>query len=341
VRLPIALTAALLLLAPAGLARAVGENDPFREDGSIRYRFYTEVELLYIERDHSPSVEVTFSDSTNRELLDTDAVVDDDEEFGGRAVLGFRLNRTSSIEAVYMGWGHERSRAAYSVVDEDLNAFEFPELTAIDDESFDDAAVHDLAYDEDFHSAELNYRHALEVDGADYRFNLLAGIRAIRLEEDLQLTSFDELPVGCCVGTHNIAARNTLAGLQLGVETFVPLWEDRLDLDLLGVAGGYANQAKVRIDFQNLDGGPPTRYRASRSEWSPAGVFEAAAHLRVRLWPGVRMKLGYRAVYLVNIAQAPDQFARSGAASDFFGNNYDDDGHAVFHGPSIALGVDF
>lgn len=353
IRLSLALSAALALLVPAGSALA-GEADYLRDDGTLRYRFYTEWELLYVERDRSPDVEIgylspsdAFASSISRpigpgfrEILSTDSVVDDDEEFGGRAVLGFRVNDRSAAEVVFMGWGHERSATVRDIGGDSLFAFEFPDLAApLDDDGFDGAEVFDLDYDEDFYSGELNYRHHLDVDGADYHFNLLAGLRVIRLEEDLDFTSWDEFPLTNEFGTYNIATRNTLIGGQLGVETFVPLWKDILQLDLYGVAGGYANETNVYSNFFNGLTGDTDRQ--SRVEWDAAGVFEAAAHLTVRVWRGVRIRAGYRAVYLVNIAAAPDQFPRTGGVGDFFGNNFDNDGNTVFHGPSLAVSADF
>lgn len=339
-----ALAAALALLVSAGSARAGA--DFLRDDGTIKYRFYTDWELLYVERDRTPDVEVSFfsrvPDPAFREVLSTDAVVDDDEEFGGRGVIGVRLNERSAVEAVFMGWGHERS--AHVSGGADYFAFEYPDLDLmgaggiLGDNGFDFALAHDLDYDEDFYNGELNYRHLLFVDGVDYHFNLLAGIRAIRLEEDLDFKSIDGIPLGQ-IGTYNISTRNTLIGGQVGVETFVPLWGDRLDFDLYGTLGGYANQATVYIDyFDSLSGDTA---RQSRTEWGPAGVFEAAATFTLRVYRGVKIKGGYRAVYLVNIAAAPDQFARSGSFGDFFGNSFDDDGNTVFHGPSLGVTVDF
>jgi hypothetical protein len=337
--------AAVLLLAAPGSARA-GDQDPFREDGSIRYRFYTEWELLYVERDRSPDVEVGYFNADgslagvpSREVLSTDEVVDDDEHFGGRALFGVRLNERSSVEIAFAGWGHSRS-ATERDPGENLDAFEFPEFP-LDDGEFNDAAVFDLDYDSDFYSGELNYRHALAVDEADYRFTLLAGVRALRLEEDLDFTSWDEIPFDpTSFGTYNIATRNTLIGGQVGIETHVPLWEERVVFDLYGVAGGYANLANVYINYADVDS-DPLLFRQSRKEWDPAGVFEGAAHFTFRIWRGVRVRAGYRVIYLVNIAAAPDQFPRTGATSDVFGNTFDNDGATVFHGPSLAVNVDF
>jgi hypothetical protein len=340
-----ALAAAFALLVPAGSARAGA--DFMRDDGTIKYRFYTDWELLYVERDRTPDVEVSFfsrvPDPAFREALSTDAVVDDDEEFGGRGVIGFRLDERSAIEAVFMGWGHERS--AHVSGGADYFAFEYPDLDnmgvgtpVLGDNGFDFALAHDLDYDEDFYNGELNYRHRLEVDGADYSFNLLAGIRAIRLEEDLDFKSIDGIPFGE-IGTYNIATRNTLIGGQLGVEGLVPLWGDRLELDLYLAGGGYANQATVYSDyFDSLSGDTA---RQSQTEWDPAGVFETAAHFTIRVYRGVQIKAGYRAVYLVNIAAAPDQFARSGSYGDFFENSFENDGATIFHGPSLGVTVDF
>jgi len=356
IRLPIALSAALVLLVPGASA---ADYDYLRDDGTIRYRFYTDWELLYVERDRSPDVEVGFlnpgdpAESSTigmpnpgfREILGTDDVVDDDEHFGGRALLGMRLTENSAVEVVFMGWGHDRSAtvrdAGPVATGQDLFAFEFPDASGpLTDDSFDSAAVFDLDYDSDFYNGELNYRHRVNVEGADYHFNLLAGLRALRLEEDLDFTSLDELPLGPNgLGTYNISTRNTMIGAQVGVETFVPLWEDRLDFDLYAVAGGYANQANSYINF--FDSGSGTTSRQSRIEWDSAGVFEAAAHFTLRVWRGVRVRGGYRAVYLVNIAAAPDQFARTGGPGDFFGNSFDNDATTVFHGPSLGVSVDF
>lgn len=339
--------AAFLLLAPAGPSGAAGENDPYRDDGSIRYRFYMDGELLYVERDRTDNVDTSFDESGpfDRAVLGTDDVVDDDEEFGGRFLLGFRINRQSSVEAAYLGWGHSRSATVRSA-SEDLNAFEYPD--GVGDSGFDDAALHDLEFSSRLHSGELNYRHGVEVEGAQYRFNLLAGLRAIRFEDDLNFDSWDEFPVippppADDMGHYDISTRNTLIGAQVGVESFVPLWEDRLDLDLYFTVGGYANQANVYIDYFDGDAGfgSGVAVRQSRIEWDPAAVIEAAAHLKFRLWRGVRLNLGYRMLHMINIAQAPDQFSRSGSFGDFFGNSFDNDGTVLFHGPSIGLGVDF
>jgi len=349
VRPTLILTAALVLLAPVG-ARAAGENDPYRDDGTMRYRFYTGGELLYMERDGTPDVEVTHNIRSQccalppivTEVIGTDDVIDDDEEFGGRLFLGMRLNRSSAVEAVYMGWGHSRSTSAFSPF-EDLNAFEFPDASSFADGAFDDAAVHDLEFDSEFHSGEINYRHAVQVDGADYRFNLLAGLRGIRLEENLDLTSWDSVlfgtpPPAFIIGEYDISTRNTLIGAQVGVETFVPLWADRLDLDLYFVAGGYANQTNIYVD--SFEGNSGTRGRQSEIDWEPAAVIESAIHLNVRLWRGVKMTLGYRAIYINNIAAAAEQFPRSGSPGDT-NKNFDVSSDTVFHGASLGLGIDF
>ncbi len=348
----VALGLGVLLATAAPEARAA--DDHIRKDGSLRYRFYTDWELLYVERDGTPSVEVGFSDPTPptpsasfREILDTDDVVDDDEEFGGRGVLGIRLDERSSIELVFTGFGHDRDTRRRDISDT-LFAFENPDagaLAGIDDNNFDAAVQFDLEYDSEFYSGEINYRRMFEVDGADYRFNLLAGIRAVRLEEDLNFFSIDDDVAGVPVaangfGRYDVETRNSLIGVQLGVETEIPLVEDLVDFDLYAVGGAFANRADGRNEFADIDATPVT-FRQSRSEWDDAGLIEGAAHLTVRLFRGIELKMGYRAIYLINVATAPDQFPRSGSAGDFFGNNYDNDGKTLFHGPSLGLKVAF
>ena len=337
--------AVVFLLVPAGLARAVGENDPYRDDGSIRYRFYVGTELLYINRDGGPDVPVSYDHafSPSQTVISTNDVLGDDWDFGGRGYLGMRLNPASSLELVYMGWGQSESKDELRP-SETLDAFEFPEATAFPNEAFDDAAYHELKYDSVLHSGELNYRHRLHVEGTAYHFNLLAGLRAIRFEENLRLDSWDEIifgipPAAFRQGQYDVSTRNTLVGLQMGVDTFVPLWQDRVDLDISLTAGPYANQAKVYSNY--FDGNADAHIRQSHSEWDASGVLEGAATFQIRLWRGVRMNLGYRALYLINVAAAPENFAHSGSAGDFFGNSYVGDAEVLFHGASIGFGVDF
>lgn len=355
IRHAILLCATLTLAAAAHPAAA---EDFLRDDGTLRYRFYTDWELLYVERDGTQSVEFVYEDrlappvgsAAFRDVLDGDDVVDDDEELGGRGVIGLRLNPTSAIEVVATGFTHGRSAQVRRPAAMDLFAFEAPDPqtlgSPINDFAFDAASAFDLDYDSEFYSGEINYRHAFQVEGADYRFNFLAGVRALRLEEDLRLTSTKPGTFGILsfvdVGNYDIATRNTLIGAQLGGEAIIPLLDDRLEFDLYGVGGMYANRSDVRSTFQSrtfLFG--TSSHQDSRSEWDEAGVIEAAAHFTVRLYRGLELKMGYRAIYLLDVAAAPDQFPRSGAPSDFFGNAYDDDAKTIFHGPSLGLKVVF
>jgi len=338
--------ALLLLVAPLGSARAAGEDDPFRDDGSIRYRFYTGGELLYLRRSGGDDVPITQNircctlPLVTEELTSNDAV-NGDWKFGGRGYFGARLDAVSSVEVTYLGIGYSGDETAAAPAFETLNAFELPDAMTFPDGSFDDAAYHQIKYDAMLHSGELSYRRRLEVDGVDYHFNLLAGLRALRFEEDLGLDSWDSdtdpLPASE-FGHYDVSARNTLIGAQVGADAFVPLWAERLDLDIYFAVGGYANEANVYSSY--VDGNTGTNIRQSDNEWKASGVLEAAAQLQFRLWRGVRMNLGYRAVYLINVASGPGNFAESGGNDDFF-DSYDAGSEVLFHGASVGFGVDF
>ncbi|NNL65264.1 MAG: hypothetical protein HKP30_03375 [Myxococcales bacterium] len=342
-RLALALLTATVCAATAGTAVA---NDALRADGTLKYRFYTDWELLYLERDGPPNTDVGFFDPTAPpaigndlvKVLSTDDALEDGYEFAGRAVLGYRLDPESAVEIVFTGFEDDGS-ASESDPGANLQALiggGAGSIAQANNANFEDATRFTLDYDSDYYSGELNYRHALEVPGADYRFSLMAGLRGVRFTEDLRFTSVSP---GSGVGTHDVATRNTLFGAQLGFDGFIPLYEDRIELELAGVAGGYANQSSTTAEFNNQV--PAFRYRESRTEWGPAALLEASGFLKFRIYRGVRLSAGYRAIYLVNVATAPDQFPESASNSDFFGNRFDNDGRTLFHGPSLKVSVDF
>jgi len=349
--LPGCLVLALLMLhAPARADDFDGAHDEWT--GGLHV--YTDVEVIYFERDHTNNADVGLLDpapgGSTRVVLQTDDVVDDDEELGGRAVLGVRFTERDAIEIAGMGFDHHRSATVRSPTQELLPVFRDAaggsgSFLVGNNGDFENAALYDLEFDSDFYSGELNWRRYHRVPGTGYSFRLLAGLRAARLEEDLTFIAWAQNPPvpatrgGGAVGVYRIQTRNTLAGAHLGAEARVDLFGDRVFLDLFGSAGGYANQAKVITEF--VGSSVPNGVRQSRDEWNPAGMFEGSAHLRFRVHGGWRVALGYRALYLMGIAVAPDQFTRSAFDSDFFGNSFDDDGHTLFHGPSFQVGYQF
>lgn len=338
----IALTLSTLFV-PAPDARADGDG------AGLDLSFYGDFEALYIERDHTNNQDVGFFTPGNQriEVLKTDDVIDDDEDFGGRAVLGIGIGPESSVEAVFTAFAHQGSKTKRDP-GEDLDPIfdtTWPpgQVTVIGTSDFRSAATYDLEFSSNFWNAELNYRHLWEVDGADYNFHLLGGLRVVRLNEDISFISYDDQNNRTSFGYGNtgrykVETRNTLIGAQIGAESHVPLFTDRLALDLYGVAGGFANQANVVVNYREDDHG---ELRNSRTEWDAAGVFEASAHLNVRVIDQVNLSFGYRAFYLMGLAVAPDQIAKSGRSSDFFGNTYDNDASTLFHGPSFKVSVRF
>lgn len=345
-----------LALALLAIPAHAGDYGEAHDEWTGGLHFYTDAEVIFFERSQNNNADVSLLEPAPgggvRVVLQTDDVVDDDEELGGRGVLGVRFSETDAVEIVGMGFDHHRSATVRSpgedldpvFRDESADGSQFLVNNNVNGD-FEAAALHDLEFDSDFYSGELNWRRYHQVPGTGYSFRLLAGIRAARLEEDLTFISWDDNPPvprtrgGGAVGVYRIQTRNTLAGGHVGVESRVDLFGERVFLDLFASAGGYANQAKVISEFISDQTGRPVRQR--RTEWNPAGIFEGSAHLRFRVWGGWRMAFGYRAIYLMGIAVAPDQFTRSAFDSDFFGNSFDDDGHTLFHGPSFQVGYQF
>jgi len=310
-------------------------------------RVYAEIEALWIERDRTNNTHVSYFDPPplfgpdRRSVIETDDVIDDDEEIGGRVAFGLRFDEASALEIVGMAWGHERSETVRDIGGDRLEPVFAPSsLPNNAVPNFRQAEIHDLEFDSELYGAQLNYRHTLDVGSAHVR--LLAGLGSFRLTEDLTFNTVGEIPATAAdLGRYKVETRNTLYGGQVGLDARVPLGLDWLGLELFGSAGGYANQAKSIIQLFDAQAGPAGSVRQSREEWNPAGIFELAAFLRVRLHRGVWLSGGYRGTYLLGVALAPDQLARSGQVSDFFGNAFDDDGHTLFHGPSVKLGVEF
>ncbi len=175
-------------------------------------------------------------------------------------------------------------------------------------------------YASKLHSAEFNLTHQV----SDW-LGLLAGFRYLELNEGGVTNLVDStLPY-----TYSAATSNHLYGGQLGMQAW--LWSyDRFRVDVSGNAGVYGNHSR---QSSSIATNAATVF-ASGSDDRVAFVGEAALTGTVCLTDCLKLRGGYRLLWLDGVALATDQLAVSNFND---GLGYDGSGDVFYHGAFAGI----
>lgn len=289
---------------------------------------YGSAEVLYLHRD-TEDVSMTVNAVPVETLNSNDAALD--WGWGGRLTLG--QNRgDNSIEGSLMYVSHSESGS--TGVDQ-AEPFEpaFDPLGAdafVNSGGFTGAARHDVDYDADMGSLEVNFIQPLQ-DG----FHWLVGVRGVMLDEDLELFSFDEFPI-IDSGKLNVATENRMLGVQVGVKGGKNI-ADKVAISGLGKVGAFVNWQDKDLDYYETEGGDSFKDSDSGTEFS--WLVEAGINLDFAVSKNATLSIGYMALYLGGVALAPDNFPEANSAAEF--TKFDGDGDTFYHGGRIGLAVNF
>jgi hypothetical protein len=181
-------------------------------------------------------------------------------------------------------------------------------------------------------SAELNIRPDPGFDG---KCHWLVGARYLNLRERLDfIVSDDPLGPPQFTADYRVQTRNQILAGQVGVE-----WEQPCLKCLALLAsfkgGGGANYLRTESALIRGDGHIGVQGHRGRTEFSH--FYEIGLFADLYLLERARLRAGYTAMWLVDVAKAVNEFDYN-LANPF---GHDDRGTVFFHGPSIELQIAF
>ncbi len=254
----------------------------------------------------------------------------------------FEFDITPGIEAGIIGYD------VAPQLDFEVRAMWLEDWTSTATESFTDTTVGISAtpplgttgprsgfalYDSRFISAEFNahYRMPQLVQGC----TVLLGIRAIRLDERLNITLTDP---NAALPDELVRTRtnNRLIGLQLGVDK-VFANDCSWCLKFTGRAGLYGNNGHQRSRLISL-ATPPVTFPAGEDGGNLAFQAELGVSGKFRLSPCANLIASYRVMFLDGVALAPDQIS---ATNFLTRTGYDSNGSLLLHGVTIGVELVF
>jgi hypothetical protein len=177
-------------------------------------------------------------------------------------------------------------------------------------------------------SAELNYRYT---DAAVAEAELILGVRFIDHYESIRIFAGDD-DDDSDQASYQIQTRNRIVAPQVGFEWGTPFtpW---LRLGLNGKAALGVNFAEVRTTLVRDDG--TVGFNQARHSTIPlAQVYDMGAFVDVKILERMRLRLGYNAMFLVNVAVAEDNINFNLENPTARVNNH---GSIFYHGPMVEL----
>jgi hypothetical protein len=186
-------------------------------------------------------------------------------------------------------------------------------------------------------NAELNYRCW---DTGIRGFEFIAGVRYMDQQEKLSIFTDDDGLVLQGQGLHDdpkraatysVATRNHIVAPQLGIDYGAPLlrW---LSFGFDGKAGIGPNWVNTNIALDRGDGFHG--FNVHHNHVGVSEVFEVGGFLDFHLMERLRLRGGYQAFWLTNIATSQDQvdfnLANTGGRKNYTGSTF-------YHGPMVEL----
>ena len=290
-------------------------------------RRYANLEFLYLTREDG--------DITNSNF---NPLGDFDFDAGWRVTFGQRSDMTRGREISYFGTAGIEAEQTTTNDDNRLNALFIAAGGLIDGDlsAFFNASEQTQRKETTIHSIELNQvRWGWDV------LKTFGGLRYIYLDDEFQLDSTASImdPFGNVIpgafesGTQRIDTINHLFGGQIGAELFYDIGY-RFSISGVGKAGVYVNINEVDNFLEN-DGATVLDTEDNGAAISTTYDIQLLAHYQIR--QTARLRVGYNAMFLGNIATVEDNF--NGLVSPFSGFDSGDDDDVFIHGFSFGLEI--
>ena len=209
---------------------------------------------------------------------------------------------------------------------------------------FDNAQHHDLLYQSDLNSYEINYRvlnrptrdHlALQSNGNWVRHeassripSLILGMRSVSLNELLQFDATFSNPV--VSGQHRVRTTNNMFGFQAGLDYTEN--HDTWSVGFRSKGGALYNFADRNLSTRVRDGDDVTLASQQLEKNNLAALIEAGLFATYQIRTNLTFRAAYDAMYITGIADAPQN-----AGLDPGFPPFEVTSDAVYHGASFGL----
>jgi Putative beta barrel porin-7 (BBP7) len=284
--------------AGSGPGCGCGPNQAECFDDHITHYAYGSAEVFYARRDNNVIRQPVVIDTTTGGVVASTS----DTEFrylpGIKAQAGYMFGSGFGVETDFWGQWAFASRKNFGG-----NAnLAIPGDLGLSSLNFFDVDQIDLTYASHINNYEINF--ILPYASVQY----LAGFRYLTVDERYDISTFSATTGS---GDYQILTRNRMYGGQLGART---QWQiERFIFDFEGRAGVFANAAHQ--DQTVVDASGFQLRNASGSEREPAFVGEVSSYLFIPMGTHFTGRLGYTAIWIEDLALAPDQLDFSNTAT--------------------------
>jgi hypothetical protein len=255
----------------------------------------------------------TLSNSQNTVLSTRD--FNYDFAAAGRFLVGYTINECFQIEGLYTGAVVAENNAAVRNTSPNAlggvgNLFSpfsnFGNPAAIPGLDYNTFA--EIRYSSSFQSAELNVRRKVPMPPERLATSILFGVRYAGLPEEFnyQTQSFVPLPGGSSNTVH-VSTDNQMVGPQIGA-LFEMYVDNRWWINFEMKAALLNNHARQTTTYTNTNVLGTTTFVGTASDDHTAFLGDLNLTFIYRWTPNCSTRLGYQAVFLENMALAPNNF---------------------------------
>lgn len=257
------------------------------------------------------------------------------------------MNAVSGIEAVYMdaiNWS-DTARATSDTNDLYSLFSDFGNVPFGGFEETGQATVHEIGYESDLDSVEVNWRHGFMKPSYKQSGAFVIGFRYLKLDERFRfntevLPHFDPINNvnrNAATMDYEVNVNNDIYGPQIGADFITCLFPSvMLGTEIKG--GVMANSAEQRTNITVINPGATTTNERARDD-DVSFILESNIYGLFQFHPLWKARIGYQLLYLTGIATGLDNF---NSEPPFLGTRtpfLDTNGNAFYHG--AYFGVEF
>jgi hypothetical protein len=262
----------------------------------------------------------------------------------GRFLIGYTINECFQIEGVYIGSvAAENSAAVRNTSGNALggvgnlfspfSGFGSPAIPGLDYNT-----LAEIRYKSSFQSGELNIRRKVPMPAERMAVSILFGVRYAGLPEefDYHTQSLVPLPGGSSNSVH-VSTDNQMVGPQIGA-LFEMYIENRWWINFEMKAALLNNRSQQTTTYVNVDSlGNSHTFLGNVSEDHTAFLGDLALTFAYRWSPKITTRIGYQAMFLENMALAPNNFQPNVAILTSGPPQLHHGAGTIYHGPFAGI----
>jgi hypothetical protein len=277
---------------------------------------------------------------------------DFENDFGlsGNFLIGYTLNDCIQVEGVFSGSlatdgsvvARDNDDNGYAgAVGNIMSPFDnfLSEIPGLDYNKYGR-----IYYKSSLQGCEINIRRQSPMPPERLAVSILFGVRYIGLPEEFQYDTISDVTSSGAVvadgvrNTIHIKTHNEMVGPQIGA-LFELNAENRWWINFESKAALLNNHSRQTSTYTNIDGGAPVTYTSSRNDDHTAFAGELNVTFLYRWSPHFSTRLGYKALFLAELALAPDNMMNDIDYYTARDTQLNHSSSAIYHGPFAGIEV--